>query len=83
MYDASEGYRDRGGNLMFLSANNFFWKVERRGSLLQRTSQWRILMRPEAGVLGAQYRGNDQGARRAPYIVHSAPAGGWIFAAPT
>ena len=46
---------------MFLSANNFFWKVERRGSLLRRTAQWRTLMRPEAGVLGAQYRGNDQG----------------------
>ena len=28
-YDLVEGYRDLGGNLMFLSANNFFWRVDR------------------------------------------------------
>ena len=28
-YDLVEGYRDRGGNLLFLSANNFFWQVVR------------------------------------------------------
>ena len=28
-YDLVEGYRDLGGNLMFLSANNYFWRVER------------------------------------------------------
>ena len=28
-YDVVERYRDRGGNLMFLSANNFFWRVRR------------------------------------------------------
>ena len=27
-YDAVEGFRDRGGNLMFLSANNFFWRID-------------------------------------------------------
>ena len=27
-YDLVEGYRDLGGNLIFLSANNFFWRVE-------------------------------------------------------
>jgi hypothetical protein len=80
LYDAVERYRDRGGNLMFLSANNFFWKVVRRGSLLERTAQWRNLMRPEAGVLGVQYRGNDQGQLRAPYVVRNTAAGRWIFA---
>ena len=30
-YDLVEGFRDRGGNLMFLSANNFFGRVERKG----------------------------------------------------
>ena len=29
-YDAVEQFRGRGGNLAFLSANNFFWKVTRR-----------------------------------------------------
>ena len=26
-YDAVTDFRDRGGNLIFLSANNFFWKI--------------------------------------------------------
>ena len=30
-YDVVERYRDLGGNLMFLSANNFFWQVRRSG----------------------------------------------------
>ena len=30
-YDLVEGYRDLGGNLMFLSANNFFWRVVKKG----------------------------------------------------
>ena len=30
-YDVVQRYRDLGGNLMFLSANNFFWKVEKAG----------------------------------------------------
>ena len=80
LYDAVERYRDRGGNLLFLSANNFFWKVARRGSLLERTEIWRNLWRPEAGLIGAQYRGNDQGGRRAPFVVRSTRAAKWVFA---
>ena len=30
-YDVVQRYRDLGGNLMFLSANNFFWKVKEEG----------------------------------------------------
>ncbi len=30
-YDVIERYRDLGGNLAFLSANNFFWRVDRHG----------------------------------------------------
>ena len=28
-YDVVQRFRDLGGNLMFLSANNFFWKVQK------------------------------------------------------
>ena len=35
-YDAIERYRNLGGNLIFLSANNFFWKVTRAGDVLTR-----------------------------------------------
>jgi hypothetical protein len=80
MYDAVERYRDRGGNLLFLSANNFFWQVVRRGSLLERTGHWRHLRRPEAALIGVQYRGNDQGRKRRPYVVRAAEANSWVFA---
>ena len=36
-YDLVEGYRNLGGNLMFLSANNFFWQVVRRGQFVTKT----------------------------------------------
>ena len=79
-YDLVEGYRDLGGNLMFLSANNFFWRVIRKGDTIVKTNQWRDLGRPEAALLGVQYRGNDGGKRRAPWTLTSAPATRWIFA---
>ena len=35
-YDIVERYRDLGGRLVFLSANNFFWKVDKRGQEMRR-----------------------------------------------
>jgi hypothetical protein len=78
-YDVVEGYRDRGGNLMFLSANNFFWQVTRHGRTIVKTQQWRELGRPEAALLGVQYRGNDSGGRRGRWLLRKAPAARWIF----
>ena len=40
-YDIVQRYRDLGGNLAWLSANNFFWKVVRHGAVLERVAQWR------------------------------------------
>jgi hypothetical protein len=79
-YDLVEHYRDLGGDLMFLSANNFFWRVVRRGDTIVKTKQWRDLGRPEAALLGVQYRGNDGGKRRAPWTLRRAPATRWVFA---
>jgi hypothetical protein len=78
-YDIVRGYRDRGGNLAWLSANNFFWKVVRHGPMLERVEQWRKLGRPEASLIGVQYRGNDEGQRRGPMqpVAGAAP---WLFA---
>ena len=36
-YDVVQRYRDLGGNLMFLSANNFFWKVKEEGGSCGRS----------------------------------------------
>ena len=79
-YDLVEGYRDLGGNLMFLSANNFFWQVVKHGQTMMKTKQWRDLGRPEAALLGVQYRGNDSGGRRGRWLLRKAAAGRWIFA---
>ena len=37
-YDVVERYRDLGGRLVFLSANNFFWKVEKPGQEIRRSA---------------------------------------------
>jgi hypothetical protein len=79
-YDAIEGYRGLGGNLAFLSANNFFWQVVRRADVLEKTRQWRDLGRPEAALLGVQYRGNDRGESRGAWILTDVPAASWLFA---
>ena len=79
-YDAVEGFRDRGGNLMFLSANNFFWRIDKRGKVMTRVAKWRDLGRPEAALLGVQYIGNDMGEHRGPWRVRPAAARSWVFA---
>lgn len=79
-YDVVERYRDLGGNLMFLAANNFFWRVERRDERLFKTRLWRKLGRPEAGLVGVQYVGSDGGRRQAGYVVAGAEAAPWAFA---
>lgn len=79
-YDAVEQYRDLGGNLAFLSANNFFWKVTRRGDLMTRIKQWRDLGRPESALIGVQYFGNDDGSHRNPWVVQNPHAANGLFA---
>ena len=78
-YDLVERYRDLGGNLMFLSANDFFWKVVRRRDTLTRTGRWRDLGRPESALIGVEYRGNDRGQRKGPWIIGDAAAAPWLF----
>jgi hypothetical protein len=78
-YDAIERFRDEGGSLAFLSANNYFWRIDIHGDVMFRIRQWRDLGRPEASLLGVQYRANDRGEHRAPWLVHRTPAASWLF----
>jgi hypothetical protein len=71
-YDAITAFRDLGGNLMFLSANNFFWKIQIKDHVMTRIGQWRDLGRPEAALIGVQYFHNDTGEHRGPWIVRRA-----------
>jgi hypothetical protein len=79
-YDLIRNYRDLGGNLAFLSANNFFWEVRLRGRTLTRTRLWRDLGRPEASLLGVQYRANDDGRRQQPFQARNTSLAPWFFA---
>ncbi len=79
-YDVVQRYRDLGGNLLFLSANNFFWKVVRHGPYLTRVAEWRRLGRPEARLVGVQFDAGDYGSRQGPYEVTGATSDPWVFA---
>ncbi len=79
-YDLVERYRNLGGNLMFLAANNFFCEVRRNAEILMRGRLWRQLGRPEAGLVGVQYAASDYGAREGGYVVRGAATAPWAFA---
>jgi hypothetical protein len=80
-YDAVERFRDLGGNLAFLSANNFFWRVRRDGETITRIGRWRDLGRPEAALVGVQFFEWNRGTHRStPYRVRSAGHAPWLFA---
>ena len=79
-YDVVQRFRDLGGRLIFLSANNFFWKVEKNGQSLRRVKLWRELSRPESALLGVQYRANDNGSKQGVYTIIDTAAAPWLFA---
>ena len=79
VYDLTQGFRDLGGNLLFLSANNFFRRVDRTNHMLTLIDEWRDLGRPEAALLGVQYIASDRGQRRAPFTVIGADSAPWAF----
>jgi hypothetical protein len=80
-YDAIERYRDLGGNLIFLSANNFFRRVdvESGGTVLRKVAQWRDLGRPEAGLIGVQYIANDRGEHQGLFNVLDPAPAAWLW----
>jgi N,N-dimethylformamidase beta subunit-like protein len=78
-YDHVTGYRDLGGHLAFLSADNFFWRIVVRRNVMTRVAKWRDLGRPEAALVGAQYNGNDRGGRRGPWLVRASGVARWLF----
>jgi N,N-dimethylformamidase beta subunit-like protein len=78
-YDVVRGYRDSGGNLMFLAANNLYREVTRHGAVLTRGKPWRELGLPESSVVGVQYVASNHGATQAPFVVTDAEAAPWLF----
>ena len=78
-YDVIQRYRDVGGNLAFLAANNLYRRVDRVGETLVRREPWRSLGRPESSVVGVQYVGSNNGTRQAGYTVTGARQEPWAF----
>jgi|tagenome__1003787_1003787.scaffolds.fasta_scaffold20981776_3 hypothetical protein len=75
-----ERYVARGGNLVFLSANNFFYRVIRAGSRISRSGRWRDIGRPEARWIGVQYVDWFQNRyASAPFVVVATRAAPWLF----
>lgn len=79
-YDVIERFRNLGGNLAFLAANNLYRRVDRVGQRLVLRGLWRKLGRPEARIVGVQYVGSDHGQRQAGYTVTGGASAPWAFA---
>ena len=78
-YDAVEGFRDLGGSLVMLSADNFFWRIDLQHGVMTRIAKWRELGRPEAALLGVQYIGTTWASTRRLAPPQGA-RDGWLFA---
>jgi hypothetical protein len=79
-YDVITRYRNVGGNLAFLAANNLYRRVDRAGQRLVRRQLWRDLGRPESSIVGVQYVASDHGQRQAGFTVMGAETAPWAFA---
>jgi len=81
IYDIAQQYRDLGGHLAFLSANDFFREVVVSGNSMTLIGRWRDLGRPEAALLGAQYLDWWRNLYpNQPYRVVGAKRVPWLFA---
>lgn len=79
-FDLITAYRNAGGNLAFLAANSFFYKVKVKGNTMTGRTRWRDLGRPEAALIGAQYAGWDEGNYpNHPYRITNTAAAPWLF----
>ena len=80
VYKLITQYRNRGGNLAFLAANNFFYKVTVHGNTMTGRTKWRDLGKPEASLIGAQYVGWDEAHwPNQPYHLINRQAAQWLF----
>jgi hypothetical protein len=80
-YDVVRRFCDLGGNLAFLSADTFWYRVERHGDLLHGREPWRDLGRPPSLLTGSSYVGWwERRYRNRPYVVTGLKRAPWLFA---
>jgi hypothetical protein len=75
-YDAVTGYRNLGGHLMFLSADEFYWQVRLDGASITRLQPWRAIGRPEASLVGVGLFRNNRGSIGVWKVTRRVP---WMF----
>jgi N,N-dimethylformamidase beta subunit-like protein len=78
--DVVTRFRNLGGNLAYLAANNMFWEVRVAPPLMTKVRLWRDAGHPEAALVGGQYVGSNRGAVQMPFVVTGAEAAPWLFA---
>jgi hypothetical protein len=78
-FTAVTGYRNLGGHLMFLCADDFYWQVLKDGPVIYRTKPWHDLGDPEAALVGIQLRANNRGSQMAPWKVVNRRRWPWMF----
>jgi hypothetical protein len=80
VFDTVTRYGNLGGNLAFLSANGFFYRVSRVGEDLHGRTRFRDFGRPEARLLGAQYLDwNHDRYGNAHYVAAGVSTAPWFF----
>ena len=80
VYSAVARYRNLGGNLAYLSANNFFYVIRRHGNRIFRTGRYRDIGMDSARITGARYVGWFEGKYPTrPYTVTGAKLAPWLF----
>jgi hypothetical protein len=79
-FDVIRRYRDVGGNLAFLAANNLYREVTRSGTALVRGRLWRRVGRAESAVVGVQYVGSNHGEKQGAFVVTGSVIAPWAFA---
>jgi len=79
-FDVVDRYRDTGGHLAFLSANDFFYAVTKHGDRMDGRTRWRDRGRPEASLVGAQYIDwNHDVYPNKPYRLINTAGAPWLF----
>ncbi len=81
MFAITAQYRDLGGHLAFLSANDFFRKVAVSGNSMTLVGPFRNLGSPEASLIGAEYLDWSRNLYpNRPYVVTGERQLPWLFA---
>jgi len=79
-FSAIKRYRDLGGNLAFLSANNFYARVTVQAGRMTCLGHFRDIGEPEAAIVGVQYLNWYQGSYPSrPFVLRSRAAAPWLF----